>query len=104
VKINNLDTYTIIGVMKSRRKRWVVHVPHTGREEVRAWFLCGNLKERDHLDHLGVDVRIILKWMSNRLEDVDRIDQAEDRGRWRAFANTVMNLRMLLSVANFLTS
>jgi len=26
-------------------------------------FWCGNLRERDHLEDLGVDGRIILKWI-----------------------------------------
>jgi hypothetical protein len=31
--------------------------------EVHIWFRWGNLRERDHLEELGVDVRIILKWI-----------------------------------------
>jgi hypothetical protein len=30
---------------------------------VRARVLWGNLKEADHLEDIGVDVRIILKWI-----------------------------------------
>jgi hypothetical protein len=28
-------------------------------------FWWGNLKERDHLDDVGIDGEIILKWISN---------------------------------------
>ena len=42
----------------------------------------------------GVDERIILKWIFERLDGgIDWIDLAQDRDRWRALVNTVMNLR-----------
>jgi hypothetical protein len=43
-----------------------------------------------------VDGRIILKWIFERLdgEGIGWIDLAQDRVRWRAFVNTVMNLRI----------
>jgi hypothetical protein len=34
-----------------------------GTDEVRTGFLWGNLTERGHLEDVGVDGRIILKWM-----------------------------------------
>ena len=34
-----------------------------GQAEVYTGFLWGNLKERDHLEGLGIDVRIILRWI-----------------------------------------
>ena len=37
------------------------------RKEVHTGFLCGNLKERDHLEYLGVDVRVILKLILNMM-------------------------------------
>jgi len=43
--------------------RWVGHVAHTGRGEVYTGFRWGNLRERDHLEDLGVDGRIILRWI-----------------------------------------
>jgi hypothetical protein len=47
------------------------------------------------LHHPGVDGRIILKWISkNRDGGMDWFELAQDRGRWRALVNAVMNLRV----------
>jgi hypothetical protein len=42
--------------------RWAGHVARMGRGEAYTGFLCGKLKERDHLGDPGVDGRIILRW------------------------------------------
>jgi hypothetical protein len=48
------------------------------------------------LEDPGVDGRIILKWIFERLGGgVDWIDLVQDRDRWRASVNAVMNLRVL---------
>jgi hypothetical protein len=51
----------VISVIRSRI-RWAGHVERMGRGEVHAGFWCGYLVERDRLEHLHVDGRIILKW------------------------------------------
>ena len=41
--------------------RWAEHV--AGMENEHTGFRCGGLRERDHLISIGVDERIILKWL-----------------------------------------
>jgi hypothetical protein len=40
----------------------------------------------------------------NRIRGVDWIDLAQDRDRWRALLNAIMNLRVTLNVGSFLTN
>jgi hypothetical protein len=50
--------------------------------------------EGDHLEDVGVNWRIILKWIFELLNGgVDRIDLDQDTVRCRAVLNVVMNLR-----------
>ena len=43
--------------------RWAGHVARMGKEEMYTEFWWGNLRERDHLKDLGVDGRILLKYI-----------------------------------------
>ena len=65
-----------------------------GRGEACTGFWWGNLRERDHLGDPGVDERIILRWIFRKYGDMDWIELAQDRERWRALVNEVMNLRV----------
>jgi len=59
------------------------------------WFWVGNLRERDRLGDTGVDGRIILRWiLGSWLGGMDWIELAQDRDRWWALLNAVMNLRV----------
>jgi hypothetical protein len=69
-------------------------------------FLSENLKGRDHSEDLGVDGKIILEWILRELgwKGVDWIYLAQDRDRWRALLNTIINIHFPLKVGDFLTS
>jgi hypothetical protein len=54
-----------------------------------------NLKERNHSEVPGVIGRIILRWIFRKKDGgMDWIELAQDRDRWRALVNVVMNLRV----------
>jgi hypothetical protein len=58
--------------------------------------LWGNLRERSRWGDPDVDGRIILRWISRRLDwgGGDWMELAQDRDRWRALVSTVKNLRV----------
>jgi hypothetical protein len=58
--------------------------------------VVGMLKERDHWEDEDVCGRIILIWILGKWDggDVDWIGLAQDRNRWRALVNSVLNLRV----------
>ena len=67
-----------------------------GRGEAYTAFWWGNLREIDCLGDPGVDGRIILRWIFRKWDvgGMDWIDLAQDRDRWRALVNAVMNRRV----------
>jgi hypothetical protein len=54
-------------------------------------------KEKDRFEDQGVDGSMGSKWILRRLVwgGVEWIHLAQDRDRWRALVNAVMNLRVL---------
>jgi hypothetical protein len=63
--------------------------------EVHAGFWWGELSQRDHSEDTGLDGRIILKFLQEvGWVGMDWIELAQDRDRWRALVNVVMNLRI----------
>jgi hypothetical protein len=66
-----------------------------GKREVHTGFWWGDLREGDHLGDTGVDGRIILKQIFKKWDGgMDLIELAQDRDRWRAVVNAVMNFRV----------
>jgi hypothetical protein len=65
------------------------------RREAHRGFWWGNLREGGHLKDQEVNGRIILKWLFDKWGGgVNWNDLAQDRNRWWALVNAVMNLRV----------
>jgi len=65
-----------------------------------------NLRERDHLEDTGLDGRIILRCIFRKWDvgGMDWVELAQDRDRWPALVDVVVNLRVPYNAGNFLTS
>jgi hypothetical protein len=56
--------------------------------------LVGKPEGKNHLEDLGVDGRITLKWTFKKWDGgMEWIDLAQERNRWRAVMNAVMDFR-----------
>jgi hypothetical protein len=83
----------MIWVIKSRRLKWAGHVARIGEKRGAYRILVGRPKEGDHFGDPGVEGRIILKRMFKKWDgDMNLIELAQDRDRWRALVNAVMDL------------
>jgi hypothetical protein len=86
----------VIRIIKSRRMRWAGHVARMGEKTNMYRLLVGKLEgkrplgrpRRRWIDNIKMDLLEI------GLNVVDWIDLAQDRYRWRALVNSVMNLRV----------
>jgi hypothetical protein len=65
-----------------------------GRQEKCIENLVGNSKGNSCLENLGVDGGIILKWIFKKRigGGIDWINMAQNRDRWWALLNAMMNL------------
>jgi hypothetical protein len=96
-ELHNLySSPSIIRVIKSRRMRWAGHVARMGEKRNVYRLLVGKPEGKRPLE------RPRCKWIDNIKTDlleiglsvVDWIGLAQDRYRWRALVNSVMNLRV----------
>jgi hypothetical protein len=86
----------IMRQIKSRRMRWAGHVARMGEGRNVYRVLVGKPEGKNHLEDQGVDGRMGSKWTLGRVVGgVEWIHLAQDRDRWRAVVNAVMNLRVL---------
>jgi hypothetical protein len=46
------------------------------------------------LDDVGVDWKIILQWFVKKWYGVNLIGLAQDKGKWRALVETIINIRV----------
>jgi hypothetical protein len=87
---------SIVRVIKARRMRWAGHVVRMGEVRVAYNILVGRPEGRRLLgrprrrweDNIKMDLREI------GFAGVNWIHMAQDRDRWRAIVNTVMNLHV----------
>jgi hypothetical protein len=74
-----------------------------GRGEVHTGFWWGNLRERDHLENLGIVGMIMLKWIFKKWDGgMDWIDLAQNSDRWQTLVNAVMNFSGSIKWGKFL--
>jgi hypothetical protein len=85
---------SIIRIIKARRKRWARHVARMGEKRNARRLLVGKPEgnmplgrpRRRWVDNIRIDL------VEVGLGDVDWIGLAQDRDRWRALVNSVLNI------------
>jgi hypothetical protein len=87
----------IIRQIKSRRMRWKGHVARMGEERKAYKILVGKPEGKGPLGRLRHrwenEIRMDLRGIGWR--SVQWVQLVQDRDRWQALVNTVMNLRVL---------
>ena len=95
-ELNDLYSPNIVRVIKSRRMRWAGHVARMGEGRGVYRILVGKSEgkrprgrpRRRWEDNIKMDLQEV------GCGGVDWIELAQDRDRWRALVNAVMNLRV----------
>jgi hypothetical protein len=96
-ELHNLySSPNIIKQIKSRQMRWAGHLARMGRTEKCTRFWWESSKETDHAGDQGVDGSMGSEWILGRLAGrVDWIRLDQDRDRWLAVWNTMINFQFL---------
>jgi len=83
-------------VIVSRRMRWAGQVARMGERRVVYRFMVGKHKGKTQLGRprRRWDDNINIELQEVGCGGIDWIDMAQDRDRWRAFVNAVMNHRV----------
>jgi hypothetical protein len=94
--LSSYSSPSIVRVIKARRMRWAGHVVRMGEVRVAYNTLVGWPVWRRPLGRPRCRWEDIIKMDLREIGfgDVDWINWAQDRDRWRAHVNTVMNLRV----------
>jgi hypothetical protein len=88
----------IIRQIKSRRMRWAGHVARMGEGRKVYRVLVGKPEGKNHLEDRGADGKMGIRMHIREIGGgwgMEWIRLAQDRDRWRAVVNAVMNLRLL---------
>jgi hypothetical protein len=64
------------------------------RRAIHITFWCGNVKERIHLEDLGVDGLMALRYIIRKGSGVDWINLVQNKERWRVPLITVFSFRV----------
>jgi hypothetical protein len=86
----------IVRIIKSRRMRWAGHVAHMGEGRGVYRILVGRPegKRQQGRPRYRREDNVEMNLREIGIDGANWIQLAQDRVRWRAFVNTVMNLRV----------
>jgi hypothetical protein len=82
--------------MIKSRMRWVGHVLGMGESKGLYWVLVGKTEGKGPFEDLGIDGRIILRWIFRKWDmgGMEWNELSQDSDSWGAFVNAVTNLRV----------